>query len=252
MSVGLSGESIGLDTQLNFCHILQTKDVSFHIRADYDILKLLNRLETSGVFHRILISLVGILSQSTGCSLNILSSQHAGDIRRYQIVLHHRRRIHPYSDGILASEHLELTDSIDQHYLRLNIDRSIVGQESIIICIIRRIYRKYLKHRILPLLHEYSVLLHLGREKGKSLLDSILDIDRGHIRIRPLLENDIDRSFTGIGGVGTHIEHILNTVDCLFQRRNDRLHNSLGIRAEESCRNTNSRRGYVRILLNRQ
>ena len=81
--------SVAVLSQLDIGNVFQFQDFAIVGGTDDDIPEFFGSNETSGVLHRILISLIGIFTERTGSRFDILLGKHTGDIGRNQFVLRH-------------------------------------------------------------------------------------------------------------------------------------------------------------------
>ena len=92
---------------------------------------------------------------------------------------------------------------------------------------------------------------YLGDFGGKESLGfsyPVLHIYCSHIGVGTLLKINFYAGFSGIGRCGTHIHHVLHTVDLLFQRSDNTVQNSLCIGPGIGCGDPDGWRGDIRIL----
>ena len=69
---------------------------------------------------------------------------------------------------------------------------------------------------------------HQGRELEQHGVDPVLHVHDIDVRVRARLEVDDDGRLTGTGGGGGHVTHVLDAVDGLLQRNQDRFDQDIG------------------------
>ena len=137
MTVHTTVISIAVLSQLYFGNVLQFQDFAIVSRTDDDFPEFFGSNQTSFIFHRVLISLVGVFTERTGCRFNILFGKHTGDVGRNQFILSHHIRLHPYTHTILTAHNHQVTHTRDTENLRFQVDADIVGKEVFIITFVR-------------------------------------------------------------------------------------------------------------------
>src|SRR5205807_5843660 len=77
----------------------------------------------------------------------------------------------------------------------------------------------------------YTDALHIGRENGDRDGDAILDQHLGGIEIGAELKGDAERHIAVARALRRHVEHVLNAIDLLLDRRRNRLRYHLRVGA---------------------
>ena len=108
--------------------------------------------------------------------------------------------------------------------------------------------RKHLQNTGLALHGRHTHLGNFHRELSRSFGHTVLHVDRRHIGVSALLEINGDGNRTGIGGAGSHISHILHTVDSFFQRCDNALLQCFRTGTEIIGAYHDGRRGNIGIL----
>ena len=103
MTVHTTVVSVAVLSQLDIGNVFQFQDFAIVGGTDNDLPEFFGSNETSGVLHRILISLIGIFTERTGSRFDILLGKHTGDIGWNQFVLCHHVRFHPYTHTIFTA-----------------------------------------------------------------------------------------------------------------------------------------------------
>ena len=139
MTVHTTVVSVAVLSQLDIGNVFQFQDFAIVGGTDDDIPEFFGSNETSGVLHRILISLIGIFTERTGSRFDILLGKHTGDIGRNQFVLRHHVRFHPYTHTIFTAHNHQVAHTGDTKNLRFQVDADIVGQEVLVVTVVRTI-----------------------------------------------------------------------------------------------------------------
>src|SRR5581483_1466972 len=98
------------------------------------------------------------------------------------------------------------------------------------------------QHARHDLADEDALAHHQGREPAQHDVDPVLHVHDVDVRVRARLEEDPDRRLAGTGGVGDHVTHVLDAVDGLLQRNQDRIDQHVGTGAGISNGDVDGRR----------
>ena len=252
MTIHTTMVSIAVLSQLYIGNILQFQNLTIIGRTDNDIPEFFRSNQTSLVFHRILIRFIGVLTERTGSRFDILLGKHTGNIRRNQFILRHHIRLHPNTHTIFTAHNHHIAHTGDTKDLRFQVDADIVGQEVLVVTLVRTGQGEHLQNTRLTLGSGHTDLGYLRRKLPRSTRYTVLHIDSRHIGVCALLKIDGDAHRTGIGGGGSHVGHVFHSVDRLFQRRNNTLLQCFRTGAIIGGTHHNGRRSNIRILLNGQ
>ncbi len=231
MTAGLAQHGIVDRPELHRSDILEPQHIPIRQRSDHEILIILSVLVASAVFQNILKRVERLRSKRSCRRLQILIRQNLVNISRNESILRHPDWIQPYTHGILRAEYIDIAHPCYSRDLRFYIDFHIVRQEAGIIGIIRAIECYRLQRAVLSLTHRHTAFGHLRRQQSLSRRHSVLDIDNGHIRIRPLPEIDSDCGCARVGSRRCHIHHILHSVERFLKRHYDAFQHRFGIRS---------------------
>ncbi|CCZ13578.1 unknown [Prevotella sp. CAG:1092] len=253
LTVVLHTNAIHQTTKLYLSNVFQTKSLTISIAANDDIAILLSSLQTTLIAHSILVSHIALLTKLTRSSLNILLSQSCAYVRRDKVVLLHLIRLKPYTHRIcLHTRRLHSTHTTYTLQCRNYVDIVVVGKEFVIISSILCGKSIHDNVRSLLLVNGYTNSSYFGRKQSLSLRNTVLNVYGSHIRVGTLLKVYGDRSRTIVGGLRSHVCHVLHTVDTLLKRSNHGVEHSLCISTSICCAHRNGRRSHIRILLNRE
>ena len=178
-------------------HILQLQRLAVSIARYDDVAKLLFRLQTAGVAHGVLIGHISTLAEGTWGCLDVLLSQHTGDVGRHEPVLLHDVGLQPDTHRVgLHTRRLHIAHTLDTLDSGYNINIIIVREELVVISAVGgQCEHKHL--RGLTLHHRHTNLRDFSRQERLRLRDAVLDIDRAHVRVHALAEKDAQRGRSG-------------------------------------------------------
>ena len=102
------------------------------------------------------------------------------------------------------------------------------------------------------LAHLHAQALNIVRQPRQRVLHPVLREHLRHVEVRADTERDRDGELAVTGGLAAHIDHVLDAVDLLLQRRRDRLADHLGGCAGVARRHLHRGRHDLRVLRDRQ
>ena len=164
----------------------------------------------------------------------------------------HPLRFHPDTHTVCITQLQHVAHTLNTFDLRNHVYIQIIGQECLIISFIGTDQRVDLEETGLSLCCTDTDLCHLRRQQTLRLGNTVLYVDRRHIRIGSLLKVDLNLGRSRVGRRRGDINHVLDTIDILLQRHDHTVHHRVSVRARISCLHTNRWWRDVRILLNRQ
>ena len=166
--------------------------------------------------------------------------------------MRHHVRFHPDAQAVVASHDHHVAHARDAENLRLEVDTDVVGQESLVVRVVRAVEREHLQDTRLPLRGGDTHLVHLRGELSRGFGDPVLHVHRRHVRVGSLFKVDSDGDRSGVGGAGGHIRHVLHSVDGLFERGDDTLLQRLRAGSEVAGGDHDGWRGDIRVLFDGQ
>jgi len=245
-------EVVGQTSEFNIGNVFQTENFTVLKGFDYDILKFFRLLETAFVADGVLEALIAAFTKLSGSCFDILFGQCTGYIVRNQLVLCHHIRFQPDTHGVVLTEHGSITHTVYTLYFRNKVDVGIVLKEFDVVLVFLIVNGEYHQHGCLSLLRSHTDFGYLGRQQTLSHGNAVLYVNGCHIRVCTLFEVNGNFGGTVIGCTGSHVHHVLHTVDLVFQRRNDRVQHRLGVGTLVSGAYRYRRWCNVRILGDRQ
>ena len=124
----------------------------------------------------------------------------------------HFCRVEPYTQRIVGSKNIHLTNTSYARQPRLDIYFHVVGQCLGIITTVRAVQSYKLQVGVLRLAYSYAALCHFGWQQSLSRSYTVLHIHQSHVGVRPLLEVYGYGASAVVGGCGSHILHVFHTV----------------------------------------
>ena len=187
---------------------------------------------------RLNIELIGRISrhrrlvQDAGGNLHVLRLQRREHFAGVELVSGHLVRIEPDAHRIVArAEQLHVAHAGKPRQRVLYMQCRIVREIEIVARPVGRekMHREQDVRRRLA--HLYAQALNIGRQPRQCVLHPVLGEHLRHVEIRADPERYRDGQLAVTGGLAAHIDHVLDAVDLLLQRRRDRLADHLGGRA---------------------
>ena len=111
-----------------------------------------------------MVCVAALLAKSTGSRHHVLVTDGSEDIIRFQPILRHHIRLHPYTQGIGVSQQLHRADTRHTQETRFDVDVDIVGNEVHVEFPVTADERSDLQDIILPFLDLYAHSGHLLRK----------------------------------------------------------------------------------------
>ena len=260
LAVDAADKVIVLAAQLNARHIAQAHRAAIRVGAHDDLFKLARLRHApacgDGVdqflpFSRGTAGLAygGRLPDLARSELGVLLVDRTREVGSGEFELCQPVRLDPHPHRvILRAENLHVGGA--RHTLQAieHIERDVVRDEQTVVAVIGRIKRQHLQERRRPLLHRHALAAHLGRQARLSLLDTVVDVERGLVDVGADIKRHLNLHHALRGRGRTHVEHFLDAVDLVFQRRSDSLLQHLGRRAGVDRLHRHHRRGDLRVL----
>ena len=221
MSVYRITEGIGQTSQLDAGYIAQTKNFAVRLCLDDNVFEFFGLLQTSFVTDGILESLLTTFTKLSRSSFDVLFGQGIGDIGRNQVILSHDIRLQPDTHRVILSHHSGITHTFHTLKFRNQVDLGVVFHKLNVILVFRIVQREDQQHRVLTFLGCDTDFGNFGRQQTLCHRNTVLNVDRSHIRVGTLVEVHTDFGRTVVCRTRLNIHHVLYTIDLVFQRCND-------------------------------
>ena len=245
-----------LTSQLDTCHIFQTKNPSTILYPKDDFTELIRCSQASLNIQGILKSIVSCpskrLSHITGRDLHILCLNGSIDLLGTETTDTHRLGIQPDTHGIVTGSH-HVYRSYPRHTSQLvhQVQIGIVGQVKSIINTIANQSKHHDNVRRF-LLYRYPLLFHRFGQRIQRYTHTVLHHDCSHINVCSNLESNGQGIHTRCRRSGTHIHHPFYPIHLLFNGDTYGLRHRFGIRSRIDGIHLYRRRCNVRILGHRK
>ena len=192
------------------------------------------------------------LADPPGGHLDILLAQGAHDIGGREPAAGELAGIEPHPQGVVAGpEKLDVPHPLDARQRILHLEKRVIGNEQLIEPLPRReeIHAQEDARRLLPRRHPLPAgFLGELRQRHRH---PVLRQHLGLVDVGAELEGDVDRRLAVAGALRRQIEHPLDAVDLLLDRRGDRLGDDLRPSAGIERGDGDRGRGDIRILPDR-
>src|SRR5215831_12684567 len=226
------------------------------IRFENDVGELLGRGQPAERFD---IDLVGFITrgwrliEDTGRDLQILCAQCREHVIGAEVVCRDFVRIEPDAHGVLAGAlELDIADTVQAREHVLHVQGCIVRQVQSVARLVRRVEvngQKYTGYRLADLHAEALDVLWQARQ---CILHAVLGQHLRDVEVSADLECDRNREVAVPGRLTAHVEHVLDAVDLLFERRRDGAGDGLGRCTGIGRGYLHGRRDDFRILCDRE
>ncbi len=257
LAAELAVDGVVARRQLHPSDIAHASDLAVRAGLDDDFAKLLLIGESALGADRVLKGGRALrdrlCANDAGGDLHILLLDRLDNILRGQSARGNLVRIKPEAHRIFSRpEDIDIADAVDPSELIANLEERVIAGED-------RIERSIGRNQVHDhgdigrlLFRRHADALHLGRQRGNGDGHTILHEHLRRIEIGAELESDVQRHVAVARALRRHVEHVLDAVDLLLDRRGNRFRDHLGIAARVVGRDLNGRRRDLRILRDRQ
>ena len=153
---------------------------------------------------------------------------------------------------VAAAEHDDRADALDARERVLDLERGVVGDEQRVARLVGR-QHVHDHHQVGRGLGDGDAdVAHVSRQARQRGRDAVLHLHLGDIEIGADIERHADREAPVAVGVRRHVEHVLDAVDLLLDRRHHGRGDHLGVGAGILARHVDDRRRDLGILRDRQ
>ena len=161
--------------------------------------------------------------------------------------------IEPQPHRVIArAENLDVADAVQPEQLVAHLQQRVVADVELVECVVRRQHEHDHQDVRAVLAGDDAVALHLLRQLRLRDRDPVLNQHLGLVEIGAELEGDGDRQLPVRGRLAVEIEHVLDAVDLLLDRRCDGVGDGLRRGARILRGDHDGRRNHLRIFRDRQ
>ncbi len=247
---------IVLGAELDAGDVADARDPAVGIGLDDDVLELAHvlepaqrldaELEGAGVGHRQLI-------EAARRHLDVLALDRVDHVGRGEIELGHPLRVEPDAHRVVArAEHLDVADAVQAGQHVLDLQRGVVGDVELVERPVRRVEMDHHHQVGRVLLGRDAAPAHLVRQLRLGDRHAVLDQHLRLVEVGAEREGDGDLDVAVSRRLGDHVEHVLDAVDLLLERRRHGLGHDLGRGARVARGDHDGRRRHLGILGDRQ
>ena len=159
----------------------------------------------------------------------------------------HLLRIEPEPHAVVAlAEVGDVAHARQPRQLVAELDRGVVAQVEVVAAAVGREQVDDHQHAGRLLLHRHAAALDQVGQDRLGQRHAVLHQHLGHVQVGAQLEGDRQRVGAVVGALRRHVEHVLDAVDLLLDRRGHRVGHHLGVGAGIDGRDLDRRRRDLR------
>jgi hypothetical protein len=238
--------------QLDAGHVAQPYDLSVGAGLDDDVTELLRvrqppvRVHGQGVVDAIR---RGRAAHYAGGDLRVLFADGGDHVPRRQPARRHLLRVQPDAHGVVAgAEDLDLARARDARQRVLHLQHGVVAQVDHVVTVVRR-HQVHDHGDVRRALHGgHALLPHLVGQARQRLADAVLHLHLRQVHVGTHPEGDGQREDAVRRGLRRHVQHVLDAVDLLLQRRGHGLGQDARVGAGIRGPHDHRRRHHLRVL----
>ena len=231
--------------------LTRTSDPSLASLQD-DVVELRRLAQTAHSPDAELIHLAGgrrRLTETSRGDLHVLLAQRIHHVAGGEIASGQAIRVEPQPHRILPfAENRDVADAGDTFEGVLDVDVDVVAQKQRVVLTLWCKNTDGHDEAGRLLLNGDAVGPHFDGQTSKRLVHAVLNVDLRQVLIARDVERDVDRRNTVVGARRGHVEHALDAIDRLLERRRDRGFNLLGVGTRVERRDVDLRRRQRRVL----
>ncbi len=192
-------------------------------------------------------------AEHAGGDLHVLLANRANDVGRRQPARRQPIGIEPDAHAVLAgAEHLRAAHAGDARQLVLHPQVGEVREIQLVVAAVGRDEVHDHDEVRRGLLGHDADALHLGRQPRQRLRHAVLHLHLRVVEVGAEREGDGQRHPAVGCRLREHVEHVLDAVDLLLERRGHGLGDDLRVRARIGGAHDDGRRHHLRVLADRQ
>ena len=193
------------------------------------------------------------LAERAGGNLDVLGAQSRDDFAGGEVEGRGAARVDPDAHRIVArSEQPDVADPVDPAEAVAHLGESVIGDVAPVERVVRRDEVHHHQEVGRSLAGDDPEPLDVGGEAGHGDGDPVLDEDLRRVEVGPLPEGDGDRHRAVARRLGRQIDHVVDPVYLLLDRRRDGFRHRLGGRSGVDGADRHGRRDDVGILGHRK
>ena len=229
LAVDVGGEAVAHGADFHLSHIAQVQQVTAVAGAQHNLVELLDGLQRALVLHRVLVGILGLLTQRTRCGDETLPADSGEHIVGLQIILRHHIGLEPDSQGIGVTQRYHVAHAGDAHQSGLDVDVDIVGDKVGVILAVHALQRADVQDVTLLFHHLHAHLRHLGGQQRCGTAHAVLHVHGSQVGVGALLKEHLNRHIARCRCRAGDIGHARHAVDVLLEGLNHRLHDGVGV-----------------------
>ena len=251
---GAQGVLLGAEFQAR--QVAEPHDRAVRVALDDDLSELLGALQAALDVDRQLnlnAFVIGRAADLAGGDLDVLAAHRVQHLVGGQILLGDLVRVEPQAHGVVArAEQAHLADPAHPGQLVLDVQGRVVAQVEHVVAFAGRAQMHH-HGQVRRALDRGDAELadHVGQAR-QGLGDPVFDLLLGQVRIGADLEGHGQRHVAVGRGQRVHVEHALDAVDLLFERRCHGLGDDRRVGARELGLDHDRRRRHLGVLRDRQ
>ena len=192
-------------------------------------------------------------AELAGRDLHVLLADLAHDVARREVKRGDLLGIEPDAHRVVAgAEHARVADAVDSRELVADVQRRVVGEVEHVVTLVRRgeVHdQREIRRRLVG--RDAEPLGDLGQLRQR-LRDAVLHLHLRLVEVGAQRESDGERHDAVGRRLRRRVQHVLDAVDGLLERRRDRFRDDLAVRARIRRVHDDGRRHDFRILADRQ
>ena len=232
--------AVVLRAELDPADVGDARDAAVRVGLDHDPLEVVGVVEPALGLDVELEGGVGRdrrLVQDARCDLHVLRADRRHHLARGQVARRDLLRIEPDPHRVVArAEHAHVADAVDPGEHVAHLQRRVVGDVELVARLVRRAEVDHHQHVGRVLAHRDAEAADLLGQARLGDRDPVLHQHLGGIEIGAEREGHGQRQLAVAGRLADHVEHVVDAVDLLLERRRHGIAHGLGRGARDSSR----------------
>ena len=170
-----------------------------------------------------------LLAQHPGRGVEVLVADGVGHVEHGHVQRRQLLRVEPDADAVVAHALVvDLRNPVDAEQLVQDVDGGIIAQVDVVVAAVRRVEADDVQDVGRLLADGDALVLDRGRQQRHGQLHAVLDHDQGGVQVGADVEGDGQHVRAVVAHLRGHVQHALDAVDLLLDRRRHRVRNHLG------------------------